>query len=238
MAKDSAGKVLIVDDEFSIRRVLHTTLAALSFEIEEAITGEEALAKIKAQPFDAILLDINMPGIGGMAACREIRKISSTLPILMLTVRGGLEDIVSALDAGADDYVTKPFHVGELTARIRTAVRRNRAINRLPEHFRFGQLELDVTRRMLTRAGRTIHLTPKEFDLLHYLMAHSGVPVPHAKLLRAVWGPEYGGELEYLRTFIRQLRLKIEDDPSSPVYLLTEPHIGYRFADVPNRSGS
>lgn len=232
MTAGAPGSVLVVDDEFYIRRALHTTLHALGFQIEEAQTGEDAISKVSAQQFDAVLLDINMPGMGGMAACKEIRRLDATLPVLMLTVRSSVEDIVQALDAGADDYVTKPFHVGELMARIRAAVRRNRAITQKKELLAFGDLELSVPRRKLTKKGRDIHLTPKEFDLLQYLMSNAGIPVSHAKLLRAVWGPEYGGELEYLRTFVRQLRIKIEDDSSRPVYLLTEPHIGYRFSEV------
>jgi two-component system, OmpR family, KDP operon response regulator KdpE len=223
------NKVLLVDDDSSIRRALRTTLAALGFDIEEARDGEAALALVRSKLFDAVLLDINMPGMGGIETCRELRRLKPTLPILMLTVRDGEDDIVRTLDAGADDYITKPFHIRELVARLKAAVRRNRTLGNIRDLFSVGDVELDPGRRTVKKKGQVIHLTPKEFEVLHYLMANAGMPIPHAKLLQAVWGPEYGNELEYLRTFVRQLRLKIEDDPSNPSYLLTEPYVGYRF---------
>jgi two-component system KDP operon response regulator KdpE len=161
-----------------------------------------------------------------------MRKHSAHLGILMLTVRDSEDDKVKALDAGADDYVAKPFHVRELAARIRAAVRRSRSSQANPAApIRVGEIEVDPARRAVRKAGETIHLTPKEFDLLHHLISHAGMPITHARLLQAVWGPEYGGELEYLRTFMRQLRKKIEDNAAEPVYLLTDSHFGYRFAD-------
>jgi two-component system, OmpR family, KDP operon response regulator KdpE len=150
----------------------------------------------------------------------------------MLTVRSNQDDIVKALDAGADDYITKPFHIRELAARLRAAVRRGRVSTESPASLFFGDIELDSAKRIVRKRGQIVHLTPKEFELLQYLMQHAGMPVTHSKLLRAIWGPEYGGELEYLRTYIRQLRIKLEDDPSCPIYLLTEPYVGYRFSDV------
>jgi two-component system KDP operon response regulator KdpE len=151
----------------------------------------------------------------------------------MLTVRDREEDKVTALDAGADDYITKPFNTRELAARIRATVRRSRASKVDPDAVvRIGNIELDPLRRLVRKAGEPVHLTPKEFDLLRYLMAHAGLPITHLRLLHAVWGPEYGGELEYLRTFVRQLRKKLEDDPGEPAYLLTDSHIGYRFAEA------
>jgi two-component system KDP operon response regulator KdpE len=228
----SHGKILIVDDDSSIRRALHNTLTGMGFEIEEAATGEEALAVAHQTEYDVVLLDINMPGIGGIRACREIRRSLPRLGILMLTVRDSEEDKVAALDAGADDYITKPFNIRELAARIRAAVRRSSVSNADPDAaIQIGNVVLDPARRLVRKSGEPVHLTPKEFDLLHYLMAHAGLPIMHARLLRAVWGPEYGGELEYLRTFIRQLRKKLEDDPAEPAYLLTDSHIGYRFAE-------
>jgi len=183
--------------------------------------------------YDVVLLDINMPGMGGVKTCRELRRLLPSLGILMLTVRDSEEDKVEALDAGADDYVTKPFHVRELAARIRAAVRRARTPGDEPgAPIRIGDIEIDPDRHLVRKAGQTVHVTPKEFELLHILMSHPGVPLTHTRLLRTVWGPEYGGELEYLRTFMRQLRRKLEEDPSAPVYLLTESHIGYRFADI------
>jgi two-component system KDP operon response regulator KdpE len=229
----SHGKVLIVDDESSIRRAVHNTLHSMGFEVDEASTGEAALQLVRESSYDVVLLDINMPGIGGVRACREIRKSLPQLGILMLTVRDSEEDKITALDAGADDYITKPFRIRELAARIRSAVRRSSATRVDPDAvIRIGTIELDPARRLVFRAGEPVHLTPKEFDLLRYLMAHAGLPIMHARLLHAVWGPEYGGELEYLRTFIRQLRKKLEADPAAPAYLLTDSHIGYRFAEA------
>jgi two-component system KDP operon response regulator KdpE len=229
----SHGKILIVDDEISIRRALHNTLQGMGFAVDDASTGEAAMDLVRKAEYDVLLLDINMPGIGGIRACREIRRSLPRLGILMLTVRDSEEDKVAALDAGADDYITKPFHVRELAARIRAAVRRSCASTVNPDAvIRIGNIELDPARRLVRKAGDPVHLTPKEFDLLRYLMAHAGLPMMHARLLHAVWGPEYGGELEYLRTFVRQLRKKIEDDPAEPAYLLTDSHIGYRFAEA------
>jgi two-component system KDP operon response regulator KdpE len=226
------GKILVVDDEASIRLAIRTTLHGLGFDVAEASTGEAALELIRNAQYDVILLDINMPGMGGIAACREMRRVSPAAAIMMLTVRDSEDDKVQALDSGADDYITKPFHVRELVARVRAAIRRARtprAASGAVIHI--GDIELDPDRRIVRRAGRNVHLTPKEFDLLHMLMSHAGLPLTHARLLRSVWGPDYGGELEYLRTFMRQLRRKLEDDPSEPAYLLTDSHIGYRFTE-------
>jgi len=229
----SQGKVLIVDDDGSIRRALSGTLQGMGFAVDVASTGEAALHLVGQTAFDVVLLDINMPGMGGIRTCREIRKSQPRLGILMLTVRDSEEDKVAALDAGADDYVTKPFNVRELAARVRAAVRRSAAARTDPEApICIGDIELDPARRLVRKAGDPVHLTPKEFDLLRYLMAHAGLPITHARLLHAVWGPEYGGELEYLRTFVRQLRKKLEDDAAEPAYLLTDSHIGYRFAEA------
>jgi two-component system KDP operon response regulator KdpE len=229
----SHGKILIVDDESSIRRALHNTLRGMGFDVDDASTGEAALQLVGQAEYQVVLLDINMPGIGGIRACREIRRSLPRLGILMLTVRDSEEDKVVALDAGADDYITKPFNIRELSARIRAAVRRSSASHLDPHAvIRIGKIELDPARRLVRKGGEPVHLTPKEFDLLHYLMAHAGLPITHVRLLRGVWGPEYGGELEYLRTFVRQIRKKLEDDPAEPAYLLTDSHIGYRFAEA------
>jgi two-component system, OmpR family, KDP operon response regulator KdpE len=226
----AGGNILVTDDDPNVRRVLKVTLDALGFDVAESSNGEQALQEVQTGRFDAVLLDVNMPGIGGVAACREIRKKAPRLQILMLTVRNREADKIEALDAGADDYITKPFSIGELVARLRSAVRRS-ATTLLDSAapILIGDIELDPSTRIVRKGGSVLRLTPKEFDLLHYLMVHPGQPVAHAKLLRAVWGPEYGQELEYLRTFTSQLRKKLEDDPSSPQYLLTEPHFGYRF---------
>ena len=226
------GTVLIVDDERSIRLSLRTILSSIGFTIIEAGRGEEALALVRTAQFDAVLLDINMPGMGGIEVCRIMRKNSPVLPIVMLTVQGNEDRKVDAFEAGADDYITKPFHLGELTARLRAAVRRGKGSDSGVAAILIGDVHLDPDRHLVQKKGRQVHLTPKQFELLHYLMANAGRPVPHAKLLRSVWGPEYGNELEYLRTFIRQIRMKIEDDPGEPKYLLTESHIGYRFSET------
>jgi len=180
-----------------------------------------------------VLLDINMPGGGGIEACRTLRRLAPGLPILMLTVRDSADDKIDALDAGADDYITKPFHVGELTARVRSAVRRSRLAQGESEKIiAIGEIELDRERRLVRKSSAIVHLTPKEFDLLYCLMSHAGKPLTHARLLTSVWGTEYGSEVEYLRTFVRQLRRKLEDDPSSPEYILTDSYIGYRFKET------
>jgi two-component system KDP operon response regulator KdpE len=184
------------------------------------------------RPFDAVLMDVNMPGMGGIQACRELRRTAPRLQILMLTVRDKESDKIEALDAGADDYITKPFSIPELTARLRSAVRRSAAtVLDARIAISIGEIDLDPARRIVRKSGAALRLTPKEFDLLHYLMSHPGIPIAHAKLLQAVWGEEYGRELEYLRTFVHQLRRKLEADPSAPEYLLTELHFGYRFRE-------
>jgi two-component system KDP operon response regulator KdpE len=228
---ENQSTVLIVDDEPSIRISLRTILSGLGFAVVEAARGEEAVSLVRTAQFDIVLLDINMPGLGGIEVCRLMRKNAPLLPIVMLTVQSSEDRKVEALDAGADDYITKPFQLRELIARIRAAVRRNRITEEDDTQITIGDVCLDISRHLVQKKGRNVHLTPKQFDLLHYLMANAGRPVPHAKLLRTVWGPEYGNELEYLRTFVRQVRMKIEDDPANPMYLLTESHLGYRFSE-------
>ncbi len=226
------GKVLIVDDEASLRRALHTTLYGIGFDIGEAASGEEAIALCRIVRYDAVLLDVNMPGKSGIETCAELRRLLPRVAILMLSVNDDQERKVEALEAGADDYVTKPFHMRELTARIRAALRRARITSaHSEENIQIGEISLHPARRLVQKAGQPIHLTPKEFDLLHYLMSHSGLPITHARLLHVVWGAEYASQVEYLRTFMRQLRRKLEDDAANPRYLLTDSHVGYRFAD-------
>src|SRR4029077_4535423 len=203
---------------------------SLGFDVTEAEDGEHALMRIKQDPCDVVLLDVNMPGMGGVAACRELRQLFPYLQILMLSVRDRENDKVQALDAGADDFVTKPFSVPELVARLKAATRR--ATGSVPETVKtivIGEIELDPKRRMVLKEQQPLHLTPKEFDLLHYLMAHAGTPITHKKLLTAIWGSEYGQELEYLRTFMYQLRKNIEDSRACPQCLFTEAWLGYRF---------
>jgi two-component system KDP operon response regulator KdpE len=230
-----SGLILVVDDEAAIRRALRTTLFKLGFKTVEAARGEEALSLVRTNPFDAVLLDINMPGMTGIDTCRSMRNLYPRLPILMLTVRDSEDDKVEALDAGADDYITKPFQLRELTARIRAAMRWAKAPpaqqDEVAPVLHVGEIELDPVRRTVKKANRLVHLTPKEFELTRQLMTYAGRPIPHTRLLNSVWGPEYGGELEYLRTFMHQLRKKLETDPANPQYLLTDSHVGYRFVE-------
>lgn len=223
----NSASILIVDDEPQIRRVLRSTLTTQGYVISEVKTGEEAVESVRKQRPDLILLDVNMPGIGGIAAAREIREMSDA-PIIMLTVRSAERDKVLALDAGADDYVTKPFGIEELLARIRAALRRHAPGDAVPT-FMTKDLTIDFDSRLLTVRGKHVHLTPKEFDVLKHLVASIGKPLSHRRLLQAVWGPEYGEETENLRVVINQLRKKIETDPAHPKYILTEPWVGYRF---------
>jgi len=222
--------VLVVDDEPQLRRVMRTTLTDLGYTVIDAKTGEEALQTLRETQPDLILLDLNMPGIGGLETCRAIRE-SSEVPIIILSVRNTEREKVQALDAGADDYVTKPFGIQELLARIRAALRRSPQAGESDLNvFHAEDLEIDFTARRVTVAGKTQRLTPKEFDLLRLLVANPNKAIPHRKLLQSVWGPDYGDEVEYLRFFVNQLRKKIEPMPSKPKYLLTEPWVGYRFA--------
>ena len=228
---DNIGTLLIVDDERSIRHSLRTILSSLGFQVIEAARGEEALELVRTAHVDALLLDIDMPGLGGIATCRGIRRSFPTMPILMLTVHGSEDHKVEAFEAGADDYITKPFQLRELTARIRAVIRRTHHVEPADAAIVVGEISLDPGRHQVTKNGRKLHLTPKQFELLQLLMEHTGGAIPHSKLLRAVWGPEYGNELEYLRTFVRQLRIKIEEDPANPKYILTDSHFGYRFVE-------
>jgi two-component system, OmpR family, KDP operon response regulator KdpE len=219
--------ILIVDDEPQIRRVMLTTLSSHGYAVFEAKSGEEALELIRADRPDLIILDVNLPGISGLDTCREIRA-SSDVPIIMLTVRNSERDKVQALDAGADDYVVKPFGVEELMARIRAALRRA-APGESIAAFASDDLTIDFEKRAVTVKGNPVKLTPKEFELLRQLVANTGKSQAHRRLLQAVWGPDYGEETEYLRVFINQLRKKIEPNPQHPRYIHTEPWIGYRF---------
>ena len=227
----SAGKVLVVDDEPQIRRVLRVILAGQNYEVLEARSGESALDRFREFLPDLVLLDLNMPGMSGLETCRAIRE-TSEVPIIVLTVRQEEEEKVDALDAGADDYVTKPFGKKELLARIRAALRRSPLSTAAgPRTFVSGDLEIDFEARKIRSGNKPVRLTPKEFDLLRYLVSHAGKPVPHRELLQAVWGPDYGDQTDYLRVFITHLRKKIEPNPAKPRYILTEPWIGYRFSE-------
>ena len=223
----SAANILVVDDEPQIRRVLRSTLTSSGYVITDAKTGEEALESLRKERPDLVLLDMNMPGMGGIETCREIRRASDA-PIIMLTVRNAERDKVAALDAGADDYVVKPFGIEELLARIRAALRRYGPGDTLPP-FESKDLTIDFEARQVTVRDHDVHLTPKEYDVLKHLVANQGKPLTHRRLLQAVWGPDYGEETESLRVVINQLRKKLEVDPARPKYILTEPWVGYRF---------
>jgi len=225
----SEGHILIVDDEPQLRRVIRTALVAKGYEVSEARSSVEAMERIRAAKYDLALLDINMPEMTGIEICREIRK-NSEMPIIMLTVRNTESDKVAALDAGADDYITKPFGARELLARIRAALRRA-AIT--PEYglsqLQLGEVEIDFSSRQVKARGEEVRLTSKEFDLLFYFATHPNKTLTHRELLQAVWGPDYGEEQEYLRVFINRLRKKVERAPKNPKFLLTEPWVGYRL---------
>lgn len=224
------NKVLVIEDDAGIRESLFETLGALGFAVGEASNGEEGLVRLRMTDYDAVLLDINMPGMGGKETCRKIFQTYPKLPVIMLTVRDEVTDIVEALDAGACDYVTKPFQMGELTARLRAAIRRTHpAVSRPSNVLAIGEIRLDDKSRRVTKGIAEIHLTPKEYSMLKFLMEHAGRPVRHELLLRSVWGDVYGNEREYLRVIVNQLRKKLEDDPTRPTYVMTESHIGYRF---------
>ena len=223
------AKILVVDDDPQIRRVMRSTLTAEGYIVDDAKTGEEGLAKLRQERPDLVLLDMNMPGIGGLAACREMRT-NSEVPIIMLTVKDTEHDKVAVLDAGADDYVTKPFSTPELLARIRSNLRRAPFANDGgPRSIAFENIEINLDTHHVQVRGKDVRFTPKEFELLQYLVTNPNVSIPHSKLLQAVWGPDYGNQVEYLHVFINQIRKKLEPEPSKPRYIVTEPWLGYRF---------
>lgn len=228
----SGGRILVIDDEPQIRRIMRTTLTGAGYEVDDAKTGEEGLIKLRKYRPDLVLLDINMPGMGGLATCRLMRE-DGDAAIIMLTVHNTEAAKVEALDAGADDFVTKPFSTPELLARIRAALRRVPSGSSATGPLRVGQLIIDFAARTVSHGASSIHLTPKELDLLRHLTQHANQTVPHRELLQAVWGPDYGEQVDYLRAFIKSLRKKIEPDPENPQYILTEPWIGYRFNGTP-----
>jgi two-component system, OmpR family, KDP operon response regulator KdpE len=225
---DTKKNILVVDDEAQITRVLKTSLSSQGYGIRTAGDGEEALQVLQDWSPDLIITDLRMPNRNGLELCREVRK-RSRVPIIVLSVKGEETIKVQALDAGADDYVTKPFSMNELTARIRAALRRAAA----PEEpevsvIEIGVFRIDVPARTVLVKAREVHLTPKEFDLLIYLARHPGKVLTHRALLSAVWGPNSVEQPEYLRVFVGQLRKKLEAD-DSPKYIVTEPWVGYRF---------
>jgi two-component system KDP operon response regulator KdpE len=219
--------LLFVDDEPQIRRILQTTLCEAGYSVILAKNGQEGIDTVVREHPDLVLLDINLPDMSGFDACKMIR-VSFAGPILVVTVRNSVRDKIDALDAGADDYIVKPFAIGELLARVRAALRRSSAEQPLPK-IETSELTVDLEMRMVTVQGESVHLTPKEFDVLRLLVTEQGKPVTHRKMLHMVWGPEYGEETEPVRAVIKQLRQKIEKDPAHPRYILTEPWVGYRF---------
>ncbi len=219
--------ILVVDDEPQIRRVLRATLSGNGYDVIEAKDGQEAVEMVVREHPDLILLDVNMPQMGGLEACRKIR-LSFGGPIIMVTVRNSEQDKILALDSGADDFIVKPFAMGELLARIRAAVRRSVSEEPLPK-IESPELTVDLELRIVEVRGQRVHLSPREFDVLRLLITQPGKALTHKKLLQTVWGPDHGEDTENLRVVINQLRKKIEKDPTRPRYILTEPWLGYRF---------
>jgi two-component system KDP operon response regulator KdpE len=224
---ETGQRVLAVDDETSIRRYLRAALSAEGFAVYEAATGQEAINAVLAHHPDIIILDLGLPDIDGIEVTRRLREWSPT-PIIILSVREAEGDKIAALDAGADDYLTKPFGTGELMARMRVALRRQAGGGDLPV-MQVDGLQMDVSRRLVTLDGEQVTLTPTEYDLLRLLMQSAGKVLTHRQLLRQVWGTGYENEIHILRVNISNLRRKIEPDPSRPHYLLTEPGVGYRL---------
>ncbi len=221
-------RILIVDDEPQITRVLRRSLSSKGYEVQAAADGEEALKVYNQWKPNLIITDLSMSGMGGLELCRRIRNISQ-VPIIVLSVKGEEKTKIEALDTGADDYVTKPFSMEELFARIRVALRRSSITGSEESSFEIGDFKVDQAARTVQVREETLHLTPKEYELLIYFLRNSGKVLTHRMLLGSVWGGESVEQKEYLRVFIGQLRKKIEIDPAHPQYILTEPWIGYRF---------
>jgi two-component system KDP operon response regulator KdpE len=231
------GRILIVDDDYSLRSVLHTALFSAGYDVGEAASGEEAFALARVVRYDVVLLSLRIPGKSGIEICRELRQRFPRLAIVILTVSETEDEKIEALDSGADDYMTKPFQMRELLARVRAAIRRVKTPPDASDApIRVGEIELQPTTRLVYKSTKQVHLTPKEFDVLHYLMTHTGMPITHVQLLSAVWGVDYANRVEYIRTFVRQLRKKLEDDAGAPKYILTNSHVGYRFVGEEHRT--
>jgi two-component system, OmpR family, KDP operon response regulator KdpE len=221
--------ILMVEDDSQIRRFLRAALAAEGYGFHEAFTAEEGIAQASARRPDLILLDLGLPDRDGLEVIRRVREWSQ-IPIVVLSARGQEQDKIAALDLGADDYVAKPFAVGELLARIRAALRRSSAV--APESgtvFRFGRVELDLEKRVVSVDGQEVHLTPNEYKLLQVMIKHPGKVLTQRQLLNEVWGPNHTEQAQYLRVYIAQLRRKLEGDPARPKHLQTEPGVGYRL---------
>jgi two-component system, OmpR family, KDP operon response regulator KdpE len=226
-------RILVVDDDSQILRAIETSLRARGFDVSTASNGETALDKIATSSFELVILDLGLPGIDGHEVIRRLRSWTD-IPVIVLSVREAQDDKIEALDAGADDYVVKPFEMGELLARMR-AVRRRSSGEDQPAILRFGGLEIDLGRRLVRIDEKPVHLTPTEYDLLEVMATNPGKLLTHALLLQRVWGPGYGTESQYLRVFVRQLRQKLGDHPGSARFILTEPGLGYRWKAEPDR---
>ena len=225
---DLKPRILVVDDEPQLTRVLLRSLTSKGYDVRIAGDGEFALQTFHDWPASLVITDLAMPNMGGLELCRKLRQ-TSAVPIIVLSVRGEEKTKVEALDAGADDYITKPFGMDELLARVRAALRRQPSSDAEARVLEAGDLRIDLDAHVVTRGGEEVRLTPKEFDLLAHLVRNAGKVLTHRALLGAVWGGDYTEQHEYLRVFIGQLRKKIEPDPSNPRYILTEPWVGYRF---------
>jgi two-component system KDP operon response regulator KdpE len=224
-------RVLVVDDEPQIRRFLEISLRANGYSVQSVDTGADGLAQAALWRPDVVILDLGLPDMDGLAVLGRLREWSR-VPVIVLTVRDSDEDKINLLDAGADDYLTKPFSIGEFLARLRAALRHVQATADSPA-FHSARLEVDLGRRMVSVEGQPVKLTATEYSLLRLLVQHAGRVLTHGQLLREVWGPEYEGETQYLRVYVAQLRRKLEEDPSDPKLLTTEPGVGYRLRVLP-----
>jgi two-component system KDP operon response regulator KdpE len=227
MTTPTLPRLLVIDDEVQIQRLLHHTLGGGEFQLHAARTGQLGLGEAASLQPDAIILDLGLPDLDGLEVLRRLREWSTT-PVLVLTVRDGEEDIIAALDAGADDYLTKPFRGRELHARIRAVLRRGRTATE-PAVVRFGEIEVDLAARLVRRGGQELHLTAREYALLCLLVQHRGKVVTHRQILRELWGPNAEQKTNYLRAYIIRLRQKLEPKPGAPAHLKTESGIGYRL---------
>jgi len=223
------ARILVIDDEKQIRRMLKTALTGFGYDIAEASSGREGLNQTAMFHPDLIILDLGLPDLDGVEVVRRLREWTH-VPVIVLSVREQEKDKISALDAGADDYITKPFGMGELLARIRVALRHAAKTEDEPV-LTFGELTVDLARRRVTRGGEEVKLTPTEYEILKYLALQAGRVVTHKQLLKAIWGPNYQDETHYLRIYIAQLRRKIEADPAQPSYIVTESGVGYRLVE-------
>jgi two-component system KDP operon response regulator KdpE len=221
-------RILIVEDEPQIRRFVRSALEAEGWQIQEAATGRQGMSEAATRQPDLLILDLGLPDMDGVTLIRDLRNWSA-MPILILSARDAEQDKIDALDAGADDYLSKPFGIGELLARVRALLRRRTATSEVGPHVDFGFVSVDFSRRVVTRHGEEVHLTPIEYRLLSVLIANAGKVMTHRHLLREVWGPSYADSSHYLRVYVGNLRRKLEDDPAQPKNFLTETGIGYRF---------